>query len=302
MRRISLLAALVISFSISAPACKLASRERVESIKLMNEAIELSKKGNVSGAEKALQDAIAKDKSHAAAHFTLGQVYKKQQKWVDAEKAFAGAIENMTDSPNGKYYYELGVTQASQGNADGVSSAERETKFNAAIQSFQESLKLNPRLYKAHYRTAVLYEKLDQPTKADVEYRKTIELKPTHSPAFVKLGNMYIDYGHANVAMRVLEIGTEINEKDARMWNGLGRALLSLNRPKEAIDAFIKAKAIDPDMIDVLFGLGMAYAEMRKRKESAENLEAFLSKASGDVPPDRIKVARDTIARMNDAI
>ncbi|MCA9687814.1 MAG: tetratricopeptide repeat protein, partial [Myxococcales bacterium] len=187
-------------------------------------------------------------------------------KWVDAEKAFQSAIEAMVDSPNGKFWYELGAVQSEQGSADGVPTAEKEAAFRKSISSYQEALKLNPKLYKAHYRTAVLHEKLDEPEQADVEYRKTIELKPTFSPAFVNLGNMYIDYGFANVAMVVLQTGTQVNDTDARMWNGLGRAHLSLNQPKEAVDAFTKAKAIDPDMVDVLFGLGMAYAEMRKRK------------------------------------
>src|SRR5690606_11417387 len=115
------------------------------------------------------------------------------------------------------------------------------------------------------------------------------------------LGNMYIDYGFANVAMAVLDTGAQINDKDARMWNGLGRAHFELGQMKEAIDAYSKAKAIDPDGADALYGLGMAYAELRQRKEAKENLELFLSKA-GDARPDLIKAARDTVARMQDVI
>ncbi|MCB9569167.1 MAG: tetratricopeptide repeat protein [Myxococcales bacterium] len=302
MRRTLLVALFIASAAITTPACKLASRNRVQSIKLMNEGIEFSKKNNSSAAEKALQDAIKADPSHAAAHHALGVIYRKQGKWIDAEKAFLGAIENMKDEPNGKYWYDLGAVQAAQGEADGVTRAEQETKFTAAINSFQEALKLNPRLYKAHFRTGQLYEKLDQPQKADGEYRKTIELKPTFSPAFVELGNMYIDYGHANVAMVILQTGTQVNETDARMWNGLGRAYLSLNQPKEAIDAFTKAKAIDPDMVDALYGLGMAYADLRQRSDAKENLQLFLSKAGGDTPEHIVKAARDTMARMDDVI
>ncbi|MBK8260922.1 MAG: tetratricopeptide repeat protein [Nannocystis sp.] len=302
MRRNLVVAALLVSVTLIAPACKLTSRNRVQSIKLMNEGIEFSKKNNVSAAEKALQDAIKTDSSHAAAHHALGVVYRKQSKWVDAEKAFLGAIENMKDEPNGKYWYDLGAVQAAQGEADGVTASERESKFGAAVTSFQEALKLNPRLYKANFRMGTLFEKLDQPEKADAEFRKTIELKPTYSPAFVELGNMYIDYGFANVAMVILKTGSEVNDKDARMWNGLGRAYLSLNQPKEAIDAFSKAKAIDPDMVDALYGLGMAHAELRQRNEARDNLNLFLQKAGGDTPPHVVKAAQDTLQRMNDVL
>lgn len=113
---------------------------------------------------------------------------------------------------------------------------------------------------------------------------------------------MYVDYGFANVAMVVLQTGAQINDKDARMWNGLGRAHFELGQFQEAVDAYSKAKAIDPDGVDSLHGLGMAYAELNKRKEAKENLELFISKAGQDTRPDLIKAARDTIARMADVI
>ena len=302
MRRTSLLAALLVSFVILLPGCNLASRNRVQAINRMNEGIQLFDKNNTAGAEKALQDAIQLDPTYASAYHTLGQIYKKQNKLVDAEKAFQGAIDNMKSEPNAEYFYDLGAVQSAQGEVDGVAASERETKFRAAINSFQEALKLDPKQYKAHYRMGTLHEKLDEPEKADIAYRKTIETKPSYSPAFVSLGNMYIDYGFANVAMVVLQTGAQINDKDARMWNGLGRAHFELGEMQKAIDAYSKAKAIDPDGVDALYGLGRAYAELRQRKEAKENLELFISKAGQDTRPDLIKAARDTVARMADVI
>jgi tetratricopeptide (TPR) repeat protein len=302
MRRTSLLAALIVSVVILLPGCNLASRNRVQAINRMNEGIQLFDKNNTAGAEKALQDAIQLDPTYAAAYHTLGQIYKKQSKLVDAEKAFQGAIDNMKSEPNAEYYYDLGAVQTAQGEVDGVAVSEKETKFRAAINSFQEALKLDPKQYKAHYRMGTLHEKLDEPEKADIAYRKTIEIKPSYSPAFVSLGNMYIDYGFANVAMVVLQTGAQINDKDSRMWNGLGRAHFELGEMQKAIDAYSKAKAIDPDGVDALYGLGMAYAELRQRKEAKENLDLFISKAGQDTRPDLIKAARDTVARMADVI
>jgi tetratricopeptide (TPR) repeat protein len=302
MRRIVLAAAISLPMMLTTPACKLASRNRVQSINRMNQGIELYQKQNASGAEKALQEAIQMDPSHSAAYFTLGQIYRKQNKLADAENALQGAIDNMGETPNSDYWYQLGTVQATQGEADGVSQADKESKFSAAIKSFQEAIKVKPEHYKAYYRMGTLHEKLDQPPLADAAFRKAIEQRSDFSPSFVSLGNMYIDYGFANVGEAVLKTGVQVNDKDAKMWNGLGRAYLSLNRAKEAVDAFQKAKAIDPDMPDVLFGLGMAYAEMRQRKDAIENLEAFIQKAGADVPEDRKKAANDTMARMQDVI
>lgn len=299
MRRALSAALLTAAFLL--PACNLTSQARVDSIKQMNEGIQQLNKNNLSGAEKAMQEAIKTDPSHAEAHLNLGKLYRKQQKWVDAEKAFRGAIENMGDTPRGDYWFELGSVQVAQSNEPGTSRAEQEEKWREAINSFSEAIRLNPNLYRAHYQMGTLHEKLDEPEKADQAYRKCIELNGNYSPCFVSLGNMYIDYGFSNVAMAVLETGTQVNETDADMWNGMGRALLNLNKPKEAVDAYKKANRIDPEKPDVIFGLGMAYAEVPMRKEAEETLNEFLSKA-GDSPEHVKKAAQDTLMRLEGPI
>jgi tetratricopeptide (TPR) repeat protein len=273
----------------------------VGSIKQMNEGITQLNKNNMSGAERAMQESIKTDPTHAEAYLNLGKLYRKQQKWVDAEKTFRGAIENMGDNPRGDYFFELGSVQVQQSLEPGTSRAEQEVKWREAITSFTEAIGLDPTLYRAHYQAGLLHEKLDEPEQADQAYRKCIELNAKYSPCFVALGNMYIDYGFSNVAMSVLETGTQVNDTDPDMWNGMGRALLNLNRAKEAVDAYKKAKRIDPDKPDVLFGLGMAYAEIPMRKESEETLNEFLSKA-GNSPEHIKKAAQDTIMRMQGPI
>lgn len=283
------------------PACNLTSQARVDSIKQMNEGIQQLNKNNMSGAERAMTEAIKTDPTHAEAYLNLGKLYRKQQKWVDAENAFQGAIDNMGDNPRGDYYFEIGSVQVAQSMEPGTSRAEQETKWREAIKSFSDAIGLSPNLFKAHYQMGTLHERLDEPEQADQAYRKCIELNAKYSPCFVSLGNMYIDYGFSNVAMAVLETGTQVNDTDADMWNGMGRALLNLNRPKEAVEAYKKAKRIDPDKPDVLFGLGMAYAEIPMRKEAEETLNEFISKA-GNSPEHIKKAAQDTIMRMQGPI
>lgn len=295
MRRALYAALLTAAFVL--PACNLTSQARVDSIKKMNEGITQLNKGNLSGAERAMQDSIKADPTHAAAYLNLGKLYRKQQKWVDAEKAFRSAIENMGEEPKGDYYFELASVQVAQANEPNTSRNEQNAKYKEAITSFSEATRLNPKLYKAHYQIGVLHEKLDEPEKADAALRECIKLNAKYSPCFVTLGNLYIDYGFSAVAMSVLETGTKVNDTDADMWNGMGRALLALNRPKDAVEAYKKAKRIDPEKPDVLFGLGMAYAEVPMRKEAEETLNEFLNKA-GQSPEHVKKAAQDTIMRM----
>ena len=62
-----------------------------------------------------------------------------------------------------------------------------------------------------------LNEKLDQPVQADEAFRKAIEINARFVDSFVELGNMYIDYGHANVGLAVLDAGVKVNDKNAAM-------------------------------------------------------------------------------------
>src|SRR5690606_15912050 len=92
------LSAVLLTAAFLLPACNLTSQARVESIKQMNEGITQLNKNNISGAERAMQEAIKTDPTHAEAYLNLGKLYRKQGKWIDAEKAFRGAIDNMGEN------------------------------------------------------------------------------------------------------------------------------------------------------------------------------------------------------------
>jgi len=303
MRRVSLALAIVLPMLVAGtPGCKLTSRNRAQAINRMNEGIRSEAKNNTSQAEKSLREAIEFDPTYAKAHFHLGQIFRKQGKLVDAQNAFKDAIANMGDAPKANYHYQLGRVTISQADSQGVSQSDREAKYAEAITAFQEAIKLDPKHYKAYSHVGKLNDRLDKPVQADEAFRKAIEINARFVDSFVDLGNMYIDYGHANVGLAVLDAGVQVNDKNAAMWNGLGRARSKLNRHQEAVDAFKKAKAIDPDRVDVLYGLGKSYAELRMRSEAVEFLQAFLTRAGNEVPEHLKKDATNTVARMQDVI
>ncbi|MCA9648793.1 MAG: tetratricopeptide repeat protein [Myxococcales bacterium] len=303
MRRVSVALAVVLPLLVaSTPGCKLTSRNRAQAINRMNEGIRQEAKNNTSQAEKSLREAIEIDPTYDKAHFHLGQIYRKQGKLVDAQKAFEAAIANMSEEPKANYHYQLGRVIVSQADAPGVSQADREAKYKEAIGAFQKAIELDTNHHRAYFHIGKLNEKLDQPVQADEAFRKAIEINARFVDSFVELGNMYIDYGHANVGLAVLDAGVKVNDKNAAMWNGLGRAQSKLNQHEAAIESFKKAKAIDPDRVDVLYGLGKSYAELRMRSEAVEHLQAFLQRAGNDVPEHLKKDANNTVARMQDVI
>ncbi len=294
--RLLCLTALLLPTLAGATGCQ--SRARVRAINAMNEGVKAERNNNTAQAEAQMKQAVELDPTYGKAYYELGKLYLKQGKLVDAEKAFRGATEHMGEEKNADYSYQLGQVIMQEADKPETTAAARESKYAEARAALEEAIKLNPGHHQAYYRIGKAHERLDEPVAADAAYRKAIEIRPDFSPAFVALGNMYIDYGHANVGQAVLETGTKVNEKDAHMWNGLGRAQLALNKPQDAVEAFTRAKVLDPSMIDVLYGLGKAYAELRQPKEAIENLQAFLQRA-GNAPEDIKRDANNTLGRMH---
>lgn len=63
----------------------------------------------------------------------------------------------------------------------------------------------------------------------------------------------------ARKAIRLFNDGIEDNPADAKLYNGLGRALLIARRPREAIAAWRKGLAFAPNFSDMQSGIGWAY-------------------------------------------
>lgn len=281
-----------------------ATAKRSGAIAKMNEGIKLAQRGNTSAAERTVKEAIGIDPKYAKAHHTLGLLLRKQDKLEQAENAMQSGLEVVGEDTElaGRLAYELGGIRLRRAEAEGNTQRQTKALMKEAIAAFDIAIDKDPGQYKAHYRRAVAHDRLDEPDAADADYRKCIELRPQYSPCFVDLAQLYIDYGFANVGVAVLEVGVAVNDKDAQMYLGLGRAMSQLRKYEDAVDALKKAKAIDPDMPEVHFQLGMAYAEQSKRREAIESLQNFLHRAGSDVPEIHKKVANNTIARMEDVI
>lgn len=275
---------------------------RAEAIRTMNEGVDLVAGGQLGDADKKLREAIVLDPTYELAHFNLGILHRRQGKLADAKASFRDALDHSSGDASVEMRYRLGLVVLEMSEATGVSRKDRAAGLEEALGHFQAVAKAEPERALAHLRAAWCLERLDRPTDADHAYRHAIEHDPRLAAAYTGLGKMYIDYGHRNAGMAILELGTKVNDTDVEAWLGLGNGLLQLEKPAEAVEAYRKAKAIDPDRIEVLFRLGMSYAELRKRNEAVESLQAFLHRAGNDVPDWWKQAANNTIARMQDVI
>lgn len=87
------------------------------------------------------------------------------------------------------------------------------------------------------------------------------------------------------------------DEEDARVHFDQGLALYEDGQYEQAAIAFARAYEIKPSY-RLLFNIGQAEAELKHYTLALDAFTRYLSEAGGDMPPDREKLVRSEIARL----
>jgi type IV pilus biogenesis/stability protein PilW len=88
-------------------------------------------------------------------------------------------------------HYDLGINAQGQG------------EVRSALQEFEQALKLDDDFAEAHNAIAVLYHlSFDKKDEAEKHYKRALEIRPSFSEARVNLGNLYLDQGRLDDAIK----------------------------------------------------------------------------------------------------
>lgn len=118
--------------------------------------------------------------------------------------------------------------------------------YKKAIESFERSIKLNPRFKDGYYNLAVTYLQMGNEVRAFPYYMKTIELDPNYWQAYNGAGAILVDYGKSKEAIEVLTKGISKNKNYAPFYHNLGKAYELKGDSKNALLNYMKAVEHDP--------------------------------------------------------
>lgn len=110
--------------------------------------------------------------------------------------ALAGCkhIPSTKEKEGAETHFQLGVLAQQNGN---VQDAYRE---------YQAALELNPDHVEALWASAILlHVSFHRPEEAIARYKRALELRPNYSEAKVNLGDVYLDQGHYDDAIKLYE-------------------------------------------------------------------------------------------------
>jgi tetratricopeptide (TPR) repeat protein len=275
------------------PGCR--NEGRNDSITAANEGARALGQKQYETAISAYQKATEKWDKNDQAWYGLGGSYAGKQDWAKAADAMAHAVQLVPEQPMyqlyyGRFLYEK-IVQAARDE-----QARRENKkpdeftpdltavsFEPPLQHFQEAIKLNPDLWRAHYYIGRIYRDTGKSKEAAEQLTKALQAGAIDPEPWVALAELYRRWDYTDQAIQVAEAGTAVvpgSREKSQLWYEVGMGYDDKRLQDKAIDAFTKALEVKRDYHAARFQRGQAYFRKQDFANAKRDLEEF-SKAGG---------------------
>lgn len=273
------------------------NQQRATAVRRLNEGLQLQKTDQTDRAMEKFERAATHDPSFAKPHFMLGQLHQIEYGSPGkAEEHYRKALQR--DADNARYAYHLGTVLAEQ------------EYHREAIKYFKQAIKSRAGYAAAYYRLGDSEVARGNQPAAIRAYMDSIRADPrmklgdqgTPGVAYHALGNLYLEYGFFDKALKVFENGIQNNPESARLYHGRGVAQLELGRHEAAVQSFQRAIERKQRYASAYFNMAAAYRALGDRDEAIEALETFMENAgASEGNRARVSAARGLIQEIEKA-
>lgn len=242
-------------------------------------------------ARAACQQAVATwDHNHNAWYVLMGAAALTGD-FAAARDAAAHAVAARPDAAMyqlflGRMTYEAQVARAraeqaaTQGKQpDQVVPDLAAVDFTDALRPLLAAVKLAPQLWRAHYFIGRIYRDNGHWNEAAGEFTTAVRLGASDAEPYVALCELYRRWGVRDLALAIATAGTRQVAQSVQLWFELGMAHDDLRHDADAIAAFTRALAIDPDYAVAKFQRGQAYFRTKARAKAKADLQDFVAHA-----------------------
>lgn len=137
----------------------------------------------------------------------------------------------------------------------------KQSKFQEAIDIYNEVLKINPKFYLGYIALGYAYDKLENYDKAEEYFRQALSINKSMADAHAGLGFVLFKKGDLKGSLKEYDIALRANPNYGLGHTGLGFVYFALGKKDEALTEFKKAIEINPDDFYVRNALGYYYYE-----------------------------------------
>ncbi len=210
-----------------------------------------------------LHRAVVADPGLVLAWAGLGEAYWKRYERTggassreEAEKAVQEALRLDRDLPEA--HLALGAGLIAVG------------KFGEARTELERVVKRRPDFDAAWATLGSAYQELGEYSPGLGALQTAVRLKPGNFRYAIFLGRFYDHFAEYDQAAAAYHKAIDLKPESTMAWNNLGAALLRLDRPAEAIPAFLRSIAIE-DHANARSNLGTAYFALGQYRQAAES-------------------------------
>ena len=186
------------------------------------------------------------------------------QKSVRIDSTYAQAWAGMADA-----YYELSNIYLPPKQAIPLAKAAAE-----------KAVRLDPELADGHAALGVIHAAYDWDwVAAEREYRRSLELNPSHAQGHLYYGQLLEIYGRMDEAIAQWKLAVELNPLSTYTKVTATYALYLAGRYPEAIAELKKLEQVEPDYAPIHFNLAQVYEEMGRHDEAIAEARRALAVA-----------------------
>jgi tetratricopeptide (TPR) repeat protein len=296
----------------SATAQTISTGKTVRRHKVAEEGAEVARaeaaleKNDYAAAERALQEALARDPNDYRALFNLGYLYTATGRRAEAIEAYRKSVVAKPDVFESNL--NLGLTLAQSGNPEGEKYLRAATQLKptarpdeglfrawlslgrviegrdrtGALQAYAEAAKLQPKSPEPHIAAAQIYEQQSELAAAEKEYQLVLQLDGKSSDALGGLANVYLASKRLTEAENALRKLVALDPQNGPAHIQLGRVLAASGKPDDAIAELQTGLRLGPENAVAQRELAQVYTAAKKYGEAAAQYRALLQQSPDD--------------------
>jgi tetratricopeptide (TPR) repeat protein len=175
--------------------------------------------------------------------------------------------------------------------------AMREGNWNSAEKLFNAALAASKSDDRAHRGLAESMWQRDEQEAAIKHMEQAVLLSAGEPKLMERLGRMYLEVGRFEDANQQCMIALEANRDSAAVWALRGDCLLQQDRLEDALAAYHRALALQPDYRDVQLRTAEIYRSQGRYDRLLATLDRLQESAAGEDIPYRVNILRGIAMR-----
>jgi len=202
-----------------------------------------------------LETIVENDAEFTEAWILLGELYRKNKDWQNAEKAYK-KLTSLVPA-NADFYYRLGIAQRELG------------KTEEAFTSFKYATEIMPEHSRALYSMASIYDAQGKSRNAAELLEKSLEGNENLEMAYNLLAEIHISNDNVNEAIHVYQKAVREHPDSYILHYNLGITLMMMRRYEEAVRAFSAAQKLSADDPALYYNWASAEIGLKNYSEAA---------------------------------